>query len=100
MPPERGRCLIVVGDPPRGIGGVDRGRRCIEQLTKSALALAHRRMVPGAINQDNIIAGRRLTECGDSAIKVTLEESDRVVHFRGPPPYANWRLARRQTSDP
>src|SRR5262245_66272564 len=80
MPPERCRCLIVVGDPPGGIGGVDRGRQCIEQLTKSAFALTQSRMGPSAINRHNIFAGG--TECGDSAIKFTLDESDGLVHFR------------------
>jgi hypothetical protein len=99
MPPERCRCLVVIGDPPGGISGVDRGRQCIEQITKPAFALAQGRMGPGAINRHNIVAGGRLTECGDSAVKFTLKESDRLVHFRGIPPYANWRLARRETSD-
>src|SRR5262245_8571598 len=100
MPPERCRCLIVVGDPPGGSGGVGRGRQCIEQLTKSAFALTQSRMGPSAINRHNIFAGGRLTECGDSAIKFTLDESDGLVHFRAIPPYANWRLARRETSTP
>jgi hypothetical protein len=100
MPPERCRCLIVVGDPPGGIGGIDGGRQCIEQLTKPAFALAQSRMGPSAINRHNIFAGGRLTECGDSAVKFTLKKSDRLVHFRGIPPYTNWRLARRENFRP
>jgi hypothetical protein len=59
MPPERCRCLVVIGDPPGGISGVDRGRQCIEQITKPAFALAQGRMGPGAINRHNIVAGGR-----------------------------------------
>ena len=42
MTPQRRRCLVEVGDPPGGIGGVDCGGQCIEQPSKPAFALAQR----------------------------------------------------------
>jgi len=93
MPPERYGGLIVVGDPPGGIGGVDRSGQCIEQLSKPAFALAQSDLGPSAVNRYNIFVGGRLTKCGDRPIKFTLKKSDRLVHFRGIPPHTtgDWR---------
>jgi len=85
MPPERYRCLIVVGDPPGGIGGVNRGRQCIQQLSKPAFALAQGRLGPSAINRHNIFARGRPTKCGNRPIQFTLDKSERLIHFRSIP---------------
>ena len=88
MPPKRYGCLIVVGDPPGGIGGVDRSGQCIEQLSKPAFALAQTDVGPGAINRHNIFACCCLTKCGDRSVKFTLKKSDRLFHFPAIPPHA------------
>src|SRR5262245_4961823 len=92
MPPERYRCLIVVGDPPGGIGGVTRGRQCIQQLSKPAFPLAQGRLEPSATHRHNIFARVGPTKCGTPPTQFTLEKSERLILFRpSPRPQTGYR---------
>src|SRR5262245_21004360 len=100
MSPERYRCLIVIGDPPDGIGGVDRSRQCIEQPSKPAFALAQSGLGPSAVNRHNIFFQGSPEQMWRPPDQVHSQEIRSSGPFSRNPPVRNWRLARRVLSTP
>jgi hypothetical protein len=58
MAPQHDGGLVVIGDPPQRVGGVDGGGQGIEQFAEAALALAQRRLRAQRFrNRDHIVGG-------------------------------------------
>jgi hypothetical protein len=81
----QGRCrVVVVGDPPSGVGGVDRRRQRTEQLAETAFALPQCRLRTGSIKRHDITARRWPSKRGDHLIKFTFQKTE-FAHFLGIP---------------
>jgi hypothetical protein len=82
--PRHGR-LVVVGDPPRGIGRIDcRGQR-IEQPPEPAFTLPQRCLRPQGVYRHDIVDRRPWIKCGDRSLELAFQKSNGWVHVRGIP---------------
>ncbi len=106
---ELDRCLVVEGDAPAGIGGVDGGRQRLEQAAVPLLALAQRLLAPlelgdvlEAINAADDLAGAveqrvNIGEDGGAAAVGPLDDDFAVPHRQtGAQHLGHRRFGRRQ----